>query len=83
MKTIFTPIQTQDTFGIDSDERVLKGLLTRERIKKIRRWARVHSWRQKCGCEHDCCGHIYKVNISVDFVSQSEIRLVRTSYFNV
>lgn len=53
----FTETNTSD-YDYRTFERELSGKLTKARYKRLMSYCRKNTFTEKCGCEHDCCGHM-------------------------
>lgn len=61
---------------IDSDVcyrtylREIVGRITYKRHKLLQRYSRMKSWRNSCGCEHDCCGCVFSERMEIQTTSE-------------
>ena len=63
-------------------ERIIKGQFNRKRLWRLKRWARINSWRNHCGCEHDCCGCQCGQSYNLDYLPGIGIKLTITQSYN-
>jgi len=62
-------------------ERKIEGRLTPKRFKILHRFVRNHSYREHCGCEHDCCGCKFAQGMDINF-DKGTIVIQLTESFN-
>ena len=53
-------------FDFRSYLREISGRITYKRYKILQRYARKKSWRNSCGCEHDCCGCVFSEAMAIE-----------------
>lgn len=54
--------------------REFSGRMTKQRYKAIADYCRRNSYSLRCGCEHDCCGHMTGQDISFTY-SRNQVSL--------
>lgn len=54
-------------------ERKFSGRLTKKRYKFLDSLTRRISYRENCGCEHDCCGCLFAVYYSFAYINNEVI----------
>ncbi len=73
----FTPLDGDMDYSVE--ERKFFGRMTKKRYKSILKYVRdfnyeasapygrsPNGYAYRCGCEHDCCGHLVREGIDVD-----------------
>lgn len=66
----FKPLDNQADIGQCSYSRTINGRLTPTRWKVLTQYCNSQTYRERCHCEHDCCGHKYEQSI---FINNSEL----------
>lgn len=60
-------------------QRSFSGRMTKKRWKKIDAYCRRNSFSSRCGCEHDCCGHLCRQHFSFTYsLNQLVINVTRS-----
>lgn len=84
MKTLFEPDHDYNAEAYESSRSVksLSGTITDARREKILRWCKRMTWKQFCGCEHDCCGCSYAADFVPIFPADGGVIIIKTVYYN-
>ena len=61
----FKNITESGDFSACVYERKFSGRLTPNRWSIITKYCAQNSWRERCGCEFDCCGHKYEQSMEI------------------
>lgn len=61
-------------------QRTFSGRITKDRYKKLQRFARKNTFSNNCGCEYDCCGHLCSKGMSINYSKNQVIITLSESY---
>jgi hypothetical protein len=61
-------------------QRYFSGRITKGRWKIINHYCRLNTFDNNCGCEHDCCGHLYRQTMTFSYTFNQVVITVTRHY---